>query len=409
MYYRNITPRLLEALGDSPVVLVIGARQTGKTTLVQSLPGERFAAEYITLDDSSALSAVADARGFVAGLSGPAIIDEVQHAPGLFPAIKASVDRDRRPGRFLLTGSANVLLLPKLSESLAGRMEILTLWPLAQAEIAGRRQSIVDTLFSSTPFPSGLSGIPRDELAGRIVSGGYPEPLSRQSEARRHAWFDSYLTTILRRDVRDIANIEGLSRLPRLLSLLAARTAGLLNMSDISTTAGIPYATLHRYFAVLEATFLVQLLPAWSGNLTSRLIKTPKLVMSDSGMAASLLGENAERLLREGPTLGPLLETFVAMEFRKDAGWSETRPALFHYRTHARQEVDIVLESPSGDIVGIEVKAATSVNASDFRGLRSLQEAAGERFVRGVVFYTGDNVTPFAERLHAVPISLLWS
>lgn len=292
MFYRNITPRLCEALGDSPVVLVVGARQTGKTTLVQGLAEAERRAPYLTLDDSSVLSAAtADPGGFLSGLSGPVIIDEVQRAPELFPAIKAAMDRDHKPGRFLLTGSAYVLVLPKLSESLAGRMEVLTLWPLSQSEIEGGEGSsgsLVDRLFARDLPKAPLPVVPRDELLSRLLADGYPEPLARKKEARRRAWFASHLTTILQRDVRDITNIEGLNRLPRLLSLLAARTASLLNVSDISTATGIPYATLHRYMAVLEATFLIQTLPAWSNNLSTRLIKTPKLLVNDTGLAASL-------------------------------------------------------------------------------------------------------------------------
>jgi predicted AAA+ superfamily ATPase len=427
MYYRKITPHLRDALDDSPVVLINGARQTGKTTLAQqfvsspaplfpdrapgrkAVPDPASARTYLTLDDSTVLAAAkADAAGFIAGLTGPVVIDEVQHAPELFPAIKATVDRDRRPGRFLLTGSANVLLLSKLSESLAGRMEILTLWPLAQAEIEGTRSSVVDLLFSDT-LPTGpLPAVGREELIRRLLNGGYPEPLTRKSETRRRAWFSSYLTTILQRDVRDIANIEGLSSLPRLLALLASRTASLLNLSDVSTAVKLPYATLYRYMAVLEATFLVQQLPAWSTNLGTRLVKTPKLLLNDTGLAGSLLGLDAGRLAVDTTLIRPLLETLVAMELKKDAGWSQTQPNLFHYRTHARQEVDIVLESAAGQIVGVEVKAAASVSSSDFNGLRSLAGVAGERFGQGVLLYTGEKTVPFSERLHAVPLSLLW-
>ena len=408
MITRNITPRLTDALADTPVVLLNGPRQAGKTTLAQSLIAAGYPATYLTLDDSSVLAAAADAPGFVAGLTGPVILDEIQHAPQLFPAIKASVDRDRRPGRFLLTGSANVLLLPKISESLAGRMEVLTLWPLAQAEIEGHPGSLTDLLFArslSLPTPPKLT---RDGFIARIMDGGYPEPLSRPAEVRRRAWFESYLTTILQRDVRDIANIEGLSSLPRLLSLLASRVGALLNLTDVSNASRIAYATLHRYMTVLEATFLVQLLTPWSNNLGARLVKTPKLLLNDTGLAASLLGLDAQRLATDGPLLGQFLENFVALEIKKDIGWSATRPSLFHYRTHTRQEVDLVLESPAGDVVGIEVKASSSVHGSDFKGLRSLSEASAGRFVRGLILYGGSQVVPFAENLHAVPLSILW-
>ncbi|MBV9468971.1 MAG: DUF4143 domain-containing protein, partial [Abitibacteriaceae bacterium] len=304
--------------------------------------------------------------------------------------------------------------LPRLAESLAGRMQILTLWPLAQGEIAGRSTNVVDLLFAP-PLPalpaglaSGLPPVERQDLMRRLLAGGYPEPLTRPSEARRRAWFGSYLTTILQRDVRDMANIEGLTALPRLLALIAARAASLLNLSDISRAAGLPYTTLTRYMSLLEATFLVQLIPAWSTNLSTRLVKSPKVILNDTGLMASLLGLNVERLTQDGSLFGPLLENFVAMEVKKHIAWSQVQPQLFHFRTQTGVEVDLVLENAAGEIVGLEVKASATVSAADFKGLRALMEARGERFVRGVVLYTGQQVIPFGERLHAVPISLLW-
>lgn len=415
MYRRLLTQPLTDALSDSPVVLINGARQTGKTTLVQSLAAQR-PATYLTLDDIGVLSAArSDPQGFLAGLSGPVVLDEVQHAPGLFPALKAAVDKQRTPGRFLLTGSANVLLLPKLSESLAGRMEVLTLWPLAQAELvpaerAGAAGNLVDALFSDALFAGqDLPATEPADLVRRLLGGGYPEPLARSSPERRRAWFNSYLTTILQRDVRDIANIEGLTDLPRLLALLASRTSSLLNQADVSRASGLPYTTLLRYLALLEATFLVQMLPPWSSNLGQRLVKAPKVTLCDTGLAASLLGLDGERLAGDGAMRGQLLETFVTMEMRKQAGWSRTQPGLFHWRTAAQQEVDLLLEDASGRLVGIEVKASGTTTASDFKGLKALAEATGSRFLRGVVLYSGNQTVPFGERLHALPLSALWS
>jgi predicted AAA+ superfamily ATPase len=416
MYRRNIIPSLRDALGDTPVALLGGARQTGKTTLIREGLGVS-PSNYATLDDLEVLGAAAsDPAGFLAGLSRagePVVLDEVQRAPGLFPAIKASVDRDRRPGRFLLTGSANVLLLPKLSESLAGRMEILTLWPLAQAEIegAGEGRSFVDRLFSSaSPMEqfAGLRPCSREEIVERVVRGGYPEPMAR-SAVRRPQWFESYLAAILQRDVRDLANIEGLTQMPRLLAILAARTASLLNASDISRTAGIPYSTLSRYLTLLETTYLVHTLPAWSGNLTTRLIKSPKIVLNDTGLAAHLLGVSEERLLQDPSLFGGLLENFVAMEILKDIGWSKTRPSLYHWHTVNREEADLLLERRDGTLVGVEVKASATVGAGDFKGLRALENMTKDRFVGGVVLYTGERVVPFGEKLYAVPLNALWT
>ncbi len=415
MYRRNIAANLRAALADTPVVLLVGARQTGKTTLVRDQGLTPDKAPYATLDDLDVLAAaVSDPAGFLAGLGAagePVILDEVQRAPGLFQVIKASVDRDRRPGRFLLTGSANVLLLPRLSDSLAGRMERLTLWPLSQAEIEGVEESFVDTLFASTSPLTAFASLPavsREDVIERVVRGGYPEPMARTA-ARRQNWFESYIATILQRDVRDLANIEGLTQMPRLLSILAARTASLLNTADISRTANIPYSSLTRYLALLETTYLTCTVPAWSGSLTTRLLKSPKIVLSDTGLAAHLLGLSSERLLQQPAHLGGLLENFVVMEVLKDIGWSETRPRLYHWHTEKREEVDLLLEKRDGSLVGIEVKASATVGAGDFKGLRALQTLTGDRFLRGLVLYTGDRVVPFGERLFAVPLAALWS
>ena len=409
MYTRALIPSVKAALADTPVVLVSGARQTGKSTLVRQLgsPSDR---QYVTLDDSLTLSAAAaDPDGFVASLDPFVTIDEVQRVPDLFRVIKATVDRDRRPGRFLLTGSANVFLLPRVSESLAGRMEIVTLWPLAQSEMAGLDGSVVDWLFSAslTKKPGGRIGT--NELLGRLLVGGYPEPNTRNSDRGRRSWFDAYTTAVIQRDVRDIASIERLKEMPRLLSLLASRTSNLLNLSDIARTVSIPYATLNRYMAILEATYLVQLLPAWAKNVGAKLAKAPKVMLNDSALAARLRRADQTRIIEDGTLLGPLLETFVAMELLKHAGWSESGAELYHYRTKDRFEVDIVLEDASGRIVGVEVKASATLGPSDFRGLRSLAEATGDRFVRGVVLYSGGQLLPFGKDMYAVPLSVLWS
>ena len=416
MHPRNITPQLKEALADTPVILLTGARQTGKTTLARDLAfaPNAFPGRYVTLDDLEVLAAAkADPAGFLAALAAggePVILDEIQHAPELLPAIKASVDRDRRPGRFLLTGSANVLVLPKVSESLAGRIEILTLWPLSQAELSGKVSSFIDLLFSGES-PAVLSprteAMDRKSVVARVLTGGYPEALTR-TESRREGWFSSYLTTILQRDVRDLANIEGITQMPRLMGLLATRSASLLNLADLSRTLPLPYTTLQRYMALLEAIYLVKLLPAWSANLGTRLLKTPKILLTDTGLASYLMGVSAERVVEEPTLLGGLLENFVALELMKDAGWSAAKPAFYHWHTAKRDEVDILMESRDGRLVGVEVKASTSVTLHDFRGLRSLQSAVGARLHLGIVLYTGQHILPFGEGLFAVPLSALW-
>ena len=413
MWQRHILPRLRQALGDTPVVLVQGARQTGKSTLVQWLAEKGLGrGRYLTLDDPGVLAAASsDPLGFVAGLSDaerPVILDEVQRAPGLFPAIKLAVDRAREPGSFLLTGSANVLLAPKISESLAGRMEMLQLMPLSQGEIDGRREVFIDDVFDPDRSAAKLASESREQLVDRMLRGGYPEVVARKDPRRRASWFGSYLDTVLQRDVRDMAQIEGLTKLPRLLALLAARATGLFNVSDIARLADIPNTTLRRYLTLLEMTFLIHLLPAWSTTLRARLVKSPKLMIGDSGLMAHLQGLSEARLRQQPNAMGPFLENFAAMEIIKQATWSERRVSVFHFRAHKGDEVDLVLEDSSGEIVGVEVKASGTITSSDFKGLRFLQDSIGARFRRGVVLYTGEEAIPFGERLEALPVSALW-
>lgn len=409
MILRNLAPALREALSDRPVVLLNGARQVGKSTLAQSVAdGER--AQYLTLDDATVLAAASrDPGGFVAGLDGPVILDEVQRAPGLFPAIKLAVDRDRRPGRFLLTGSADVFLLPSVSESLAGRMEILTLLPLSQGELEGIREGFVDALFAPALPSQAIPAVDRADLFHRVIVGGFPELTGKVSAARRRAWHRSYVTTILQRDIRDLTNIDDISALPRLLSLLATRATTLLNYSELSRSAGIPATTLKRYFLLLEATFLVHTLPAWSANLSKRLVKSPKILLADTGLLSALLGIEGERLEEEPRLTGPLLESFVLTEIRKQIAWSQAQPQMFHYRTQTGQEIDLLLEDDRGRVAGIEVKAAATVQEKDVRVLLELSVALGRKFTRGVVLYTGDRVVPFSEKIHAVPVQALWT
>jgi predicted AAA+ superfamily ATPase len=412
MIRRHVTEHLLQALADTPVVLVNGARQTGKSTLVQSAELTGRGRQYLTFDDPGVLAAAkGDPNGFIAGLNTAVTLDEVQHVPELFPAIKVEVDRKREAGRFLLTGSANVMLLPKLSESLAGRIEILTLWPFSQGEMTGVSEGFIDALFSKRPvWSSGKSsGIGRDELIERILAGGYPPVVARNTGARRKAWFQSYLTTILQRDVRDLAHVADVTAVPRLLSVVATRAGGLLNLADLSRTLGLPQTTLKRYFALLEATFLVQLLRPWSSNLGQRLIQTPKVYLNDTGLVAHLLGLTADRLKVNGTLAGGVLENFVLMELRKQSAWSETQPEFFFWRTASGQEVDIVLEDSAGRLVGLEIKAGATLGGSDVRGLQAIAGAAGKRWLRGVVLYTGREVIPFAGNLHGLPLPLLWA
>lgn len=407
MIRRHAEEIVRRALRDMPVVLLHGARQTGKTTLAKSIAASKAGMRYLTLDDAATLAAArADPVGFVEGVGNAVVIDEVQQAPELFPAIKSSVDRQRKPGRFLLTGSTSVLLLPRLSESLAGRMEIVTLWPFSQGEIAGSHERFVTSMFARSMPEAADYRSERPDLIGRALRGGYPVAYGR-SEERRRDWFAAYITTILQRDVRDLADIEGLSTLPRLLSLIAGRAGSLLNVSDLSRSSGIPLSTLQRYMTLLEAVFLVGRIPAWSSNRAKRLIKTPKVSIVDTGLMAHLVGLTSIRLAREPTLAGSLLESFVATELNKQLSWGQ-RAELFHFRTHGGREVDLVLEADDGRIVGIEVKASATIDSRDAAGLRTLAEEAGNRFHRGVLLYAGSEMLPFGPGLHALPMSSLW-
>ncbi len=408
MYERNITHNLLDALGDRPVVILHGARQTGKSWLTQQIADDPHPAAYLTLDDPAVLTAATtDPAGFIQNLQGNTVIDEVQRAPQLFVAIKASVDRNRTAGRFLLTGSANIWLVPRLSESLAGRMEILTLWPLSQGEIEGNRESFVDVAFADGPPPLRRVSVDRDDVIRRILAGGYPEALGL-SPVRRGRWFASYITAILQRDVRELAQrIEGLTEVPRLLTALAGRTATLLKVAELSRASGMPEWTVSRYLTLLEATFLIVRVPAWTANLRKRLLKTLKVVIVDTGLAAYLQGVDARRLKTEPALVGPLLETFVITELLKQQTWSATQPEVAHFRTAHGEEVDVVLDA-RGRLVGVEVKAAASVSPEDFRGLRAMAAATGRRFHRGILFYLGDAAVAVGPQLYAMPLPALW-
>jgi predicted AAA+ superfamily ATPase len=403
VYNRSLTARVLEALSDRPVVIVNGARQTGKTVLARDIIAPRHPATFVSLDDSATLSlAAADPAGFVAAQQGAVVIDEVQRVPELLLAIKSAVDIDRTPGRFLLTGSANVLQLPRLADSLAGRMEIETLWPLSESEIAGVEEHFLPSLLSETSPSLSRAAEKRDDIARRLLRGGYPEPLGFD-DTRRDAWFGSYLTSILQKDVRDLADVDALSAFPRLMQAIGARTASPANVSDLSRTLGIPWTTLNRYLALLRATFLVIDLPSWSGGDVKRGVRASKLYISDSGLLAHLLRIDAPRLAADPQRFGQLLESFVVCELTRQASALPQRYTLSHFAKHQTAEVDIVVEGPGGSIVGIEVKSAASLGPHDFKGLRHLAAAAGERFLRGVVLYTGTETV----RVSAPPVELL--
>jgi uncharacterized protein len=404
-------PRLARAglevsLTDTPVVLIQGPRQSGKTSLAR-IVAEPLGYGYATFDDENLVRAsLEDPLGFVSNLPPKMVLDEIQRVPELFTAIKLVVDRNRQPGRFLLTGSADVLLLPRLADSLAGRIEIIRLHPLAQVELHEQPPSFLKRLFNSD-FKTSTRERLGPALAELIVAGGFPAALARPP-ARRRAWYQAYVQTLVQRDVRNLARIAALDSIPRLLQLAANQTARLFNVSEIASPFTLSLPTIRDYLTLLERVFLIDILPPWHLQPIRRLVKTPKLHLGDTGLAAMLLGMDAERLNGNRMLLGQFLETFVFQELRRQAGVHQEPVAFYHFRSRDDQEVDIVLESGTR-IAGVEVKASATVRSDDFRGLRKLQEIAGERLTCGVVLYDGEAMLGFGRKLFAIPISALWA
>ncbi len=403
-------PRIVEALEDTRIVAIQGARQVGKSTLAARVLADREGVG-VTLDEPGALDfARSDPAGFVEQAPGGLlVIDELQRAPELVIALKASVDRDARPGRFLVTGSANLLDLSSTHESLAGRVERIEVYPFSQRELEGAPGSFIDAAFDPRALASHSSSETRGDYIERVCAGGYFEALQRRSPRRREDWYDAYVAQIVRRDAPDISGLQRLSDLPRLLRLIAARMGSTMVWSSLASDAGIPRRTLDPYVALLETLYLVHTLPSWSVNLTSREVKQPKVFPIDSGLAASLIGSTPAALGPGSTLAGQLLECFVVGELRRQQTWAAQRSTLHHYRDSRGVEVDAVLETPDGRVVGIEVKAASTVRASDAAGLTLLRDRLGERFIAGYVLHTGPSSIAIGDRIAAVPMDALWT
>lgn len=331
----------------------------------------------------------------------------MQRAPQLFSTIKLVVDEDRAHGRLILTGSANVMLLPRLADSLAGRIEIQRLFPLSQSELAGSPSRFLDTLLLGQ-FETGVHESLGVTLIDRVVAGGYPAALAPSRPSRRTAWYVDYVETQIQRDVQDLARIHALDILPRLLGVAAANTGRLINIEELSSPFQVHRSTIQDYTTLLEQIFLLERLPAWHSNRLTRLVKRPKLFLGDTGLAAALLRVTSDDLKGARGLWGQLLETFVYQELRRQASWRENRPNFFHYRDRDAYEVDVVVEAGPSALAGIEVKAAASVRDQDFRGLRKPRDATGESFKAGVVLYDGTTLNKVDDRLFAVPLRLLW-
>lgn len=404
---RHAESLVVEALGDTRVVLVNGARQAGKSTLTRLVVNSTDKAVVRLLDDPAVLRASQDDPTGVVEHDGLMVIDEIQLAPQLLRPIKLIVDLDPTPGQFLLTGSSRVLALRDLPDALPGRMEIIELWPFSQGEIDSTADRFVDAVFAHGPRLDHTSMLKRRDYLERAVVGGYPEAV-RRTPRRRAAFFDSYLSTLIERDVLQLATIERHGELLKLLALLAGRVGGLLVPATIAGQAGIPRTTLVRYLELLSSVFLIKRIPAWSPGQSHRAVGTAKLAFVDSGVACHLLGQDVNRLAEPGGAAGPMLENFVVMELARQLTWSDVRGRLYHYRTKDKVEVDAVIETPDGRVVGIEVKAGATVRAEDLAGMRNLARHAGDRFVAGYVVYTGQQTLPFGDKIRAIPMEALW-
>ena len=409
LYPRPLVRILRRALTDTPVVCLTGPRQSGKTTLVRTMMPER---PFFSLDHAPYLSAAkADPAGFVAALPREVTIDEIQRAPELLPAIKLSVDLDRRPGRFVLTGSANLLLVPTVTESLAGRMEIARLMPLSESEKERRPGRFLSDLLAGAVTPVLRPGEHMVDPAGlgrRLVSGGYPEPLAR-SKARARQWHRQYLQSIVDRDVLDVGRVRDANGVARLLQLLAVRNGELLNTSGLSRELGLDRTTVREYIAVLERLFLVRRLLPWHRNVGKRLVRTPKMHVVDSGLAATLAGLAPGDWIAKRDRMGHLLESFVAHQLVALAGWTDSDIRFWHFRDKDGQEVDLVM-TLGNRTWGMEVKATSTPGRSAGRGMARLAALCGNDFEGGILFYNGRDILPLAgQDALAVPVSELWT
>jgi predicted AAA+ superfamily ATPase len=404
-YPRLLEPRIAQALLDTPVVLVAGPRQAGKTTLVRNRAEQGM--RYLTLDDElTLLSAREDPVGMIRSLD-RAVIDEIQRAPQLLLAIKKSVDEDRRPGRFLLTGSANLMALPTVADSLAGRMETLSLLPLSQSEIEGQSSNWLDRAFAGEILQARTPSVGQD-LVERVLRGGYPEAISRPSAKRRVTWARQYMDAIVQRDVRDVTGITELDRLPLFLRALAQTSGQMCNYTQLAGQVGLDSKTASRYVSVFEQMYLLKRVEVWARNRLSRVVKTPKLQFIDSGLLSALIDLGGDETLQERTRFGHVLESFVFGELLKHTTTSDGEYRLLYYRDADRFEVDMLIENAANQLVGIEVKAAATVKESDLRGLKKLAGLAGNQFKLGVLLYDGTETLPLGDRLWAAPLSSLW-
>lgn len=390
-------------------MLISGARQVGKTTLATEIASVDRPMRSLTLDDGPTRDAAErDPAGFVAGLDGPVLIDEIQHVPELLLEIKKAVDRDTTPGRFLLTGSADVFSSKRVIDALTGRIDRIRMWPLAQAEIAGSSLNVVDELFAGRAPQVSDATVGHRAFSAIVAEGGYPDARVRPPGRRRARWFENYVGTALDRDLREIADGRRIDDMGRLLRLLATQSANLLSYRAAGERLQMHHGTVQSYVTLLEQMYLVQRLPAWRPGLGAREAARPKAYICDPGLLAFLLGADAERIEQDDQVTGKACETLVAVELLKHASWARHDVRLHHYQRE-REDVDLVLEDRAGSVAAVEVKAKASIAARDWRSLAALRDARGSRFKSGIVIYSGEQTVPLGDRLWAVPYAGLWT
>jgi uncharacterized protein len=410
---RALTPVIRARLADDPVVAILGPRTAGKTVLARSLGGT-----FLDLDEEATRRAVAadPALAILAAPKEPVVFDEVQRAPEVLSAIKASLNTDLRPGRFVVTGSTRPDTVPELARSLAGRVGLVTLWPFSQGELVGRREAFIDRLFADV---ESIAQVPDDVALERplylqaILRGGFPLAIRRATPASRSQWFTDYVATVVQREMLGLRAVRDTAVVRRILQLAANRTAQLLNVAEIARAVDVAPNTAKQHLELLATVYLIQLIPAWATNLNARVVHHPKLVVTDSGLAAALTGVNVAKLTAGRPEslvqAGHLVETFVAGEIERQRSWSETQIEVFHFRTHRGVEVDLLLEAIDGSVAGIEIKATTVVRDADAAGLRFLRDRLGDRFVGGVILHTGQRGFRLDDRIVAAPLAALWT
>lgn len=413
MIERKLKNNVLDALQGFPVVYVNGPRQAGKSTLVQKLAAKEWPADYVTFDEATMLGAAeANPESFLRAYENRLILDEVQMVPDLFRVLKLLSDEARLEdkssanGRYLLTGSANIMALPQLSDALVGRMRVLTLYPLSALEISGGKGDFLSRLMSNGFKPATIKR--KGHITDIIKQATFPEITDEDNERRRQ-WFESYITTILQRDVRQIADIAKLGVLPNLLKVLAGRAGGLVNEADISRAIGQNAVTAKNYRVLLQMMFLTFDVKPWFRNIGKRLVKSPKSYIIDTSLLCHLQQVDMENVAINDPYLfGHIFENFVATELIKQLSSSVDPAELYHFRTSDGKEVDFVLERPDGKLASIEVKGRDAVSEADFKGLKELGKQTKDDFICGIVLYRGNKVIPFGDRMWAVPVDAMW-